>query len=38
MVLGLAFSYIGWLFVLMAVLLTSVTIGRVIHLVLIGRL
>jgi uncharacterized BrkB/YihY/UPF0761 family membrane protein len=37
-VLGLAFSYIGWLFVLMSVLLVAVTIGRVIHLVLIGHL
>ena len=37
-VLGLAFSYIGWLFVLMAVFLGSVTIGRVIHLAMIGRL
>ena len=37
-VLGLAFSYIGWLFVLMSVLLVAVTIGRVIHLALIGRL
>ena len=37
-VLGLAFSYIGWLFVLMSVLLVAVTIGRVIHLALIGHL
>lgn len=37
-VLGLAFSYIGWLFALMAVLLAAVTIGRVIHLTLIGNL
>jgi uncharacterized BrkB/YihY/UPF0761 family membrane protein len=37
-VLGLAFSYIGWLFVLMSVLLVAVTIGRVIHLASIGRL
>jgi len=37
-VLGLAFSYIGWLFVLMAVLLAAVTIGRVIHLASIGHL
>jgi len=37
-VLGLAFSYIGWLFVLMAVLLAAVTIGRVIHLASVGRL
>ncbi|GAA1812396.1 YhjD/YihY/BrkB family envelope integrity protein [Agromyces neolithicus] len=37
-VLGLAFSYIGWLFVLMSVLLIAVTIGRVIHLALIGQL
>ncbi|KRC62522.1 hypothetical protein ASE14_01425 [Agromyces sp. Root81] len=37
-VLGLAFSYIGWLFVLMSVLLVAVTIGRVIHLALIGQL
>ncbi|WP_043445152.1 YhjD/YihY/BrkB family envelope integrity protein [Arthrobacter sp. L77] len=37
-VLGLAFSYIGWLFVLMAVLLASLTIGRVVHLAMIGRL
>jgi uncharacterized BrkB/YihY/UPF0761 family membrane protein len=37
-VLGLAFSYIGWLFVLMFVLLVAVTIGRIIHLALIGRL
>jgi uncharacterized BrkB/YihY/UPF0761 family membrane protein len=37
-VLGLAFSYIGWLFVLMSVLLAAVTIGRVIHLASIGQL
>ena len=37
-VLGLAFSYIGWLFVLMAVFLAAVTIGRVIHLASIGHL
>jgi uncharacterized BrkB/YihY/UPF0761 family membrane protein len=37
-VLGLAFSYIGWLFVLMFVLLVAVTIGRIIHLAVIGRL
>lgn len=37
-VLGVAFSYIGWLFVLMAVLLVAVTVGRVIHITLIGRL
>ncbi|WP_231728664.1 YhjD/YihY/BrkB family envelope integrity protein [Arthrobacter sp. EPSL27] len=37
-VLGLAFSYIGWLFVLMSVLLVAVTTGRVIHLTLIGQL
>ena len=37
-VLGLAFSYIGWLFVLMAVFLVAATIGRVIHLAAIGRL
>jgi uncharacterized BrkB/YihY/UPF0761 family membrane protein len=37
-VLGLAFSYIGWLFVLMAVLLAAVTIGRVIHLTSVGLL
>ncbi|AWB95429.1 hypothetical protein DCE93_06950 [Agromyces badenianii] len=37
-VLGLAFSYIGWLFVLMAVFLVAATIGRVIHLAVIGRL
>jgi uncharacterized BrkB/YihY/UPF0761 family membrane protein len=36
-VLGLAFSYIGWLFVLMFVLLVAVTVGRVIHLTVIGR-
>lgn len=36
-VLGLAFSYIGWLFVLMCVLLVAVTVGRVIHLTVIGR-
>ena len=35
-VLGLAFSYVGWLFVLMSVLLAAVTIGRVIHQTLIG--
>jgi uncharacterized BrkB/YihY/UPF0761 family membrane protein len=35
-VLGLAFSYVGWLFVLMSVLLAAVTIGRVIHLTLVG--
>jgi len=37
-VLGLAFSYIGWLFALMAVFLVAATIGRVIHLAAIGRL
>jgi uncharacterized BrkB/YihY/UPF0761 family membrane protein len=37
-ILGLAFSYIGWLFVLMAVFLVAATIGRVIHLAVIGRL
>ena len=37
-VLGLAFSYIGWLFVLMAVFLVAATIGRIIHLTAIGRL
>jgi membrane protein len=37
-VLGLAFSYIGWLFVLMSVLLAAVTIGRVIHLSVSGQL
>lgn len=37
-VLGLAFSYVGWLFVLMSVLLTAVTIGRVIHLSFVGQL
>jgi membrane protein len=37
-VLGVSFSYIGWLFVLMAVLLAAVTIGRVIHVTLIGQL
>lgn len=37
-VLGLAFSYIGWLFVLMSVLLVAVTIGRDIHLTMIGQL
>lgn len=37
-VLGLAFSYIGWLFVLMSVLLISVTTGRVIHLAVMGQL
>ena len=37
-VLGLAFSYIGWLFVMMSVLLVAVTIGRVIHLTVIGQL
>lgn len=37
-VLGLAFSYIGWLFVLMSVLLAAVTLGRVIHLAAIGKL
>ena len=37
-VLGLAFSYIGWLFVLMAVFLVAATTGRVIHLAAIGRL
>jgi len=37
-VLGLAFSYIGWLFVLMFVLLVAVTVGRIIYLALIGRL
>lgn len=37
-VLGLAFSYIGWLFVLMSVLLVAVTVGRDIHLTMIGQL
>jgi uncharacterized BrkB/YihY/UPF0761 family membrane protein len=37
-VLGLAFSYIGWLFVLMSVLLVAVSIGRVIHLASIGKM
>lgn len=37
-VLGLAFSYIGWLFVLMSVLLIAVTTGRVIHLAVTGQL
>ena len=37
-VLGLAFSYIGWIFVLMSVLLAAVTIGRVIHLASTGQL
>jgi len=37
-ILGLAFAYIGWLFVLMAVFLVAATIGRVIHLAAIGRL
>lgn len=37
-VLGLAFSYIGWLFVQMSVLLVAVTIGRVTHLTVIGQL
>jgi uncharacterized BrkB/YihY/UPF0761 family membrane protein len=37
-VLGLAFSYIGWLFVLMAIFLIAAAIGRVIHLATIGRL
>jgi uncharacterized BrkB/YihY/UPF0761 family membrane protein len=37
-ILGLAFSYIGWLFVLMSVLLVAVTTGRVIHLTLVGQL
>ena len=37
-VLGLAFSYIGWLFVLMAIFLIAATIGRVIHLAVMGRL
>ncbi|WP_104165131.1 YihY/virulence factor BrkB family protein [Cryobacterium sp. N22] len=36
-VLGLAFSYVGWLFVLMSVLLAAVTIGRVIHLTIVGH-
>ena len=37
-VLGLAFSYIGWLFVLMSVLLIAATVGRIIHLAFMGRL
>jgi uncharacterized BrkB/YihY/UPF0761 family membrane protein len=37
-VLGLAFTYIGWLFVLMSVLLAAVAIGRVLHLAFVGRL
>lgn len=37
-VLGLAFSYVGWLFVLMSVLLVAVTTGRLIHLTVIGQL
>ncbi|PXA67150.1 hypothetical protein CTB96_10335 [Cryobacterium arcticum] len=36
-VLGLAFSYVGWLFVLMSVLLAAITIGRVVHLTLVGH-
>ncbi|MGY4857291.1 hypothetical protein [Cryobacterium sp. AP23] len=36
-VLGPAFSYVGWLFVLMSVLLAAVTIGRVIHLTATGN-
>lgn len=37
-VLGLAFSYIGWLFVLMSVLLVAATIGRDLYLIMIGQL
>jgi membrane protein len=37
-VLGLAFTYVGWLFVLMSVLLVAATIGRILHLAFVGRL
>ena len=36
-VLGLAFSYIGWLLVLSCILLIAVTAGRVVHLTRSGR-
>ena len=36
-VLGLAFSYIGWLLVLSCILLIAVTTGRVVHLTRSGR-
>lgn len=36
-VLGLAFSYIGWLLVLALVLLVSITVGRVVYLTHTGR-
>jgi membrane protein len=36
-VLGLAFSYIGWLFILMCVLVAAATIGRVVSLTSEGR-
>jgi membrane protein len=36
-VLGMAFSYIGWLFLLSCVLLVAATAGRVVYLTYIGR-
>lgn len=36
-VLGLAFTYIGWLLVLACVLLVAVTVGRVVYLTYTGR-
>lgn len=36
-VLGMAFTYIGWLLVLACILLVSVTVGRVVHLTRHGR-
>jgi membrane protein len=36
-VLGMAFTYIGWLLVLACILLTSLTVGRVAYLTLAGR-
>jgi membrane protein len=36
-VLGLAFTYIGWLLVLACILLIAVTVGRVVYLTSSGR-
>ena len=36
-VLGMAFTYIGWLLVLASILLVSVTVGRVVYLTYTGR-
>lgn len=36
-VLGMAFSYVGWLFSLMCVLLVAATVGRVVHVTTSGQ-